>query len=245
MCDDFKVMTKNSFGVRVFLAFQCMGFESFLVHGRRSKRQFTINSKSEKSNSTSFVLCHSVDRQRAGKQLQFVTSIKNTSIFQCFCKIFNFDEFDPNRVYKFELSGFGQKGATVQFGMCAENWCKGHVCQNPPQLHSLAQPSAFLADVMSKTIYTATTDQLLEEIDHNFERVTGLPVIDKDLKCIGVISKKDKAKASKGLKSTVGEVMSSPAITLAAEKTVLDAAALMLKSKIHRIPIVNDEAQVV
>lgn len=108
-----------------------------------------------------------------------------------------------------------------------------------------AQPEAFLADVMSKAIYIATPDQLLEEINTSFETVTGLPVVDKDLKCIGVISKKDKAKASKGLKSTVGEVMSSPAITLSAEKTVLDAAVLMLKSKIHRIPIVNDQAQVV
>uniref|UniRef100_A0A0D6R7I3 CBS domain-containing protein n=1 Tax=Araucaria cunninghamii TaxID=56994 RepID=A0A0D6R7I3_ARACU len=108
-----------------------------------------------------------------------------------------------------------------------------------------AQPSAFLGDVMSTTIYAARADQLLEEVDHNFEYVSGLPVIDNDLKCIGVFSKKDKAKASKGLKSTVGEVMSSPAITLSAEKTVLDAAVLMLKSKIHRIPIVNDKGQVV
>uniref|UniRef100_A0A0C9RWN2 TSA: Wollemia nobilis Ref_Wollemi_Transcript_8250_1211 transcribed RNA sequence n=1 Tax=Wollemia nobilis TaxID=56998 RepID=A0A0C9RWN2_9CONI len=108
-----------------------------------------------------------------------------------------------------------------------------------------AQPSAFLGDVMSTTIYAARADQLLEEVDHHFEHVSGLPVIDDDLKCIGVISKKDKAKASKGLKSTVGEVMSSPAITLSAEKTVLDAAVLMLKNKIHRIPIVNDKSQVV
>lgn len=108
-----------------------------------------------------------------------------------------------------------------------------------------AQPSAFLGDVMSKTIRTATAEQLLEEIDYHFASISGLPVTDKDLKCIGVISKKDIAKAPKGLKSSVCEVMSAPAITLSAEKTVLDAAVLMLKTKIHRIPIVNDEGQVV
>jgi len=108
-----------------------------------------------------------------------------------------------------------------------------------------AQPSAFLGDVMSRTIRTATAEQLLEEIDYHFAIISGLPVTDKDLKCIGVISKKDKEKSPKGLKSTVGEVMSSPAITLSAEKTVLDAAVLMLKNKIHRIPIVNDGGQVV
>lgn len=108
-----------------------------------------------------------------------------------------------------------------------------------------AQPSAFLGDVMSRTIRTATAEQVLEEIEYHFASISGLPVTDKDLKCIGVISKKDIAKATKGLKSTVGEVMSSPVITLSAEKTVLDAAVLMLKNKIHRIPIVNDGDQVV
>ncbi|XP_010245674.1 PREDICTED: uncharacterized protein LOC104589153 isoform X2 [Nelumbo nucifera] len=106
-------------------------------------------------------------------------------------------------------------------------------------------PSALLGEVMSTTIRTTTVDQTLEEINHHFEIVSGLPVIDDQFQCIGVISKKDKQRASHGLKSKVGEVMSSPAITLSPEKTVLDAAASMLKEKIHRIPIVNQEGQVV
>lgn len=108
-----------------------------------------------------------------------------------------------------------------------------------------AQPSTFLADVMSRTIYTARPDQNLEEIDNYFNQISGLPVIDDKLKCIGVLSKKDKIKASDGLKSKVKEVMSSPAITLSADKTVSDAAVLMLKHKIHRIPIVNGSSEVV
>lgn len=108
-----------------------------------------------------------------------------------------------------------------------------------------AQPSTFLADVMSKTIYTARSEQRLEEIDQYFIQFSGLPVINDKLECIGVLSKKDKAKASNGLSSTVGEVMSSPAITLSFDKTVSDAAVLMLKHKIHRIPIVNNSFQVV
>ncbi|OAY66508.1 Uncharacterized protein ACMD2_22450, partial [Ananas comosus] len=47
------------------------------------------------------------------------------------------------------------------------------------------------------------------------------------------------------LESKVGEVMSSPAITLPADKTVLDAAALMLKRKVHRIPILDKQQHVV
>lgn len=98
---------------------------------------------------------------------------------------------------------------------------------------------------MSRIIYTATADQILEEVDHFFLNISGLPVVNKDLKCIGVLSKKDRAKASKGLQSTVGEVMTSPPISLSADKTVKDAAVLMLKNKIHRIPIVNEANQVV
>ncbi|CAN6234269.1 unnamed protein product [Urochloa humidicola] len=47
------------------------------------------------------------------------------------------------------------------------------------------------------------------------------------------------------MESTVDEVMSSPAITLTPEKTVLEAAALMLKEKVHRIPVVNGQQQVI
>lgn len=107
------------------------------------------------------------------------------------------------------------------------------------------KPSARLGDVMSAVTRTATIDQTLEEIDHHFEVVSGLPVINGDHVCIGVISKKDKERAANGLKSKVGELMSSPAITLSPDGSVLDAAALMLKEKIHRIPIVNEGGQFV
>nr|CAD1844001.1 unnamed protein product [Ananas comosus var. bracteatus] len=108
------------------------------------------------------------------------------------------------------------------------------------------KPTAVLGEVMSKPVWTATVDQKLEEINNHFEVVSGLPVIDAAGKCIGVISKKDMAKALKGLESKVGEVMSSPAITLPADKTVLaDAAALMLKRKVHRIPILDKQQHVV
>ncbi|KAJ4956379.1 hypothetical protein NE237_013162 [Protea cynaroides] len=106
-------------------------------------------------------------------------------------------------------------------------------------------PFTLLGEVMSTLIRTATVDQTLEEIDHHFEIVSGLPVIDNQFRCIGVVSKKDMQRASLGLKSKVAEVMSSPAITSLPNKTILDAAALMLKEKIHRIPIVNEEGQVV
>uniref|UniRef100_A0A8R7PXH1 CBS domain-containing protein n=1 Tax=Triticum urartu TaxID=4572 RepID=A0A8R7PXH1_TRIUA len=106
-------------------------------------------------------------------------------------------------------------------------------------------PTAKLGEVMSCPVEVATPDQKLAEIDALFAIESGLPVVDGEGRCIGVISKKDKARASNGLDSTIGEVMSSPAVTLTLEKTVLEAAALMLKHKFHRIPVVNEQQQVI
>ncbi|XP_020260004.1 uncharacterized protein LOC109836504 [Asparagus officinalis] len=107
------------------------------------------------------------------------------------------------------------------------------------------KPTALLGEVMSTRIRAAAAEQTLEAIDHQFEFVSGLPVVDEELRCIGVVSRRDKAKASNGLKSKVGEVMSTPAVTLTPDKTVLEAAALMLKKKIHRIPVLNKDQRVV
>nr|AVF19615.1 putative CBS domain-containing protein [Triticum turgidum] len=106
-------------------------------------------------------------------------------------------------------------------------------------------PTAKLGEVMSRPVEVATPDQKLAEIDALFATRSGLPVVDGEGRCIGVVSKKDKARASNGLDSTIGEVMSSPAVTLTLEKTVLEAAALMLKHKVHRIPVVNEQQQVI
>ncbi|XP_015691729.2 A-adding tRNA nucleotidyltransferase-like [Oryza brachyantha] len=106
-------------------------------------------------------------------------------------------------------------------------------------------PTAKLGDVMSRPVQVAMADQRLADVDAFFAAQSGMPVLDDEGRCIGVVSKKDKAKASNGLDSTVGEVMSSPAITLTPEKTVLEAAALMLKEKVHRIPVVNEQQQVI
>lgn len=49
---------------------------------------------------------------------------------------------------------------------------------------------------MSKVLYIAFPDQALEEVDRHFAEISGLPVVDDDYKCIGVLSKKDRSKAS-------------------------------------------------
>ncbi|XP_020112792.1 uncharacterized protein LOC109727203 isoform X2 [Ananas comosus] len=114
-----------------------------------------------------------------------------------------------------------------------------------PSENDQSRRLAVLSSVMSSPVWTAKAEQTLEEINHHFDCISGIPVVDGELQCVGIISKKDKAKASNGLRTRIGEMMTTPVITLPAEKTVTDAAALMLKRKIHRIPIVNDKNQVI
>ncbi|CAL4886018.1 unnamed protein product [Urochloa decumbens] len=107
------------------------------------------------------------------------------------------------------------------------------------------QRVALLSETMSTPVLVATAEQTLEEVECHFETVSGLPVVDSSLRCIGVVVKKDRTKASQGPKTKIEEVMTSPAITLSSDKTVMDAAVLMLKKKIHRLPIVNHDKQVI
>lgn len=64
-------------------------------------------------------------------------------------------------------------------------------------------PAAKLGDVMSRPVQVATPGQRLAEVDAIFaaEQFSGLPVVDEDGRCVGVISKKDKAKAPNGVGS--------------------------------------------
>ena len=64
-------------------------------------------------------------------------------------------------------------------------------------------PAAKLTDVMSRPVQVATPGQRLAEVDAFFaaQQFSGLPVVDEDGRCVGVISKKDKAKAPNGVGS--------------------------------------------
>ncbi|KAL6911250.1 hypothetical protein ACP4OV_000055 [Aristida adscensionis] len=107
------------------------------------------------------------------------------------------------------------------------------------------QKVALLCEAMSAPVLVATAEQTLEEVECHFETVSGLPVVDSSLRCVGVVVKSDQAKASHGSKTKIAEVMTAPAITLSSDKTVMDAAALMLREKIHKLPIVNQDKQVI
>ena len=63
-------------------------------------------------------------------------------------------------------------------------------------------PTAKLWDVMSRPVQVARPGQRLAEVDAFFaaQQYSGLPVVDEDGRCVGVVSK-DMAKAPNGVSS--------------------------------------------
>jgi CBS domain-containing protein len=105
------------------------------------------------------------------------------------------------------------------------------------------QASAKLADVMSRDLTTVTPALSLSDIKAKFQSVpvSGFPVVDGQQRLIGVLSKRDLNKGGE----RVEDVMTSPPIAANPDTRVADAAALMLKYDVHRIPVVDEQAKVV
>ena len=108
-----------------------------------------------------------------------------------------------------------------------------------------AEPDTIIADIMVRQVRAVAPSDPVASVLHHLESVTGVPVVDAELKCVGLLSKRDIDKGKDLSGVLVRDVMSSPAITLTPGKTVKDAVIEMLKNKIHRVPVVNDEGQLV
>jgi signal-transduction protein with cAMP-binding, CBS, and nucleotidyltransferase domain len=78
----------------------------------------------------------------------------------------------------------------------------------------------------------------------------GSVIILKNTKPIGIVTEEDLAckVVAKDLKPSsvhVSDIMSTPLITVSAEKTVVDAAKMMVKHKVRRLPVIDDKKQVI
>ncbi|NML51082.1 CBS domain-containing protein [Streptomyces sp. R302] len=72
--------------------------------------------------------------------------------------------------------------------------------------------------------------------------ISGLPVVDADDHVVGVVSESDlparRAPTARG-------VMSAPAVTVHAEEAAADAARLMVRRGVERLPVVDEEERLV
>jgi len=88
-----------------------------------------------------------------------------------------------------------------------------------------------------------------ERLLHTY-RISGLPVIDEDGRLVGVISRTDLLDDGTGSLSAllrgngsglrVGELMTSPAVTVPMTATLAEAARLMRDERIHRVVAIDE-----
>ena len=108
-----------------------------------------------------------------------------------------------------------------------------------------------VGDVMSVDPITVSVDASIEQAQEiqRLNHITGLPVVDADGSLVGVLSQSDLVwgpglhvaallhKKLSGLR--VGELMTSPAVTVELDTPVTDAARVMLANRVHRLVAVD------
>ncbi|WP_405886193.1 CBS domain-containing protein [Streptomyces longwoodensis] len=106
-----------------------------------------------------------------------------------------------------------------------------------------------VGEVMTRDVVQARRTTPFKEVvrllDHH--RISGLPVVDADDKVLGVLSGSDLVRCQAHRDGpapppalTAGDVMSGPAITVHPEQTVPDAARLMERRGVERLPVVDE-----
>jgi CBS domain-containing protein len=121
-------------------------------------------------------------------------------------------------------------------------------------------------DVMTRTVAVAHAEDPFPELVRLMRefRVSALPVLDADRTIIGIVSESDlllreelelldpapaaardvvPGKVTRG--DTAGEVMTSPAVTIEPEASLLDAVHRMHENGVARLPVVDPEGHVV
>lgn len=105
--------------------------------------------------------------------------------------------------------------------------------------------SVMLSDIMSYPVVTVTVDTKVEEVAMILRDMgcSGVPVVDSDDHVIGVISRRDfkKIRKSNQMQSPVKAFMTQNPITIEHNKSAIEAAKLMIKHDIGRIPVMKED----
>nr|WTB29081.1 CBS domain-containing protein [Streptomyces sp. NBC_00830] len=125
-----------------------------------------------------------------------------------------------------------------------------------------------VGDLMTDEVVSVLSVTSFKEVakllaQHN---ISGLPVLDDEDRVVGIVSESDLLSrqaarhpmrggalgaatrttvSSFGAEVTAGEVMSTPPVTVRAEETAPDAARLMARRGVERLPVVDDEGRLV
>ncbi|MDX6757974.1 CBS domain-containing protein [Streptomyces sp. F8] len=116
-----------------------------------------------------------------------------------------------------------------------------------------------VADLMTDEVVSVAPETAFKDVAKLLAQygVSGLPVLDDEDRVVGVVSQTDllarTAAASQPLQEggapaeppTARDVMSAPAVTVRADETAGDAARLMTRRGIERLPVVDEEDRLV
>lgn len=105
-------------------------------------------------------------------------------------------------------------------------------------------PETKVGEIMTRNVLTARPEQQVLEVVAVLakNRITGLPVVDEKNQLIGVVSESDIiGKAG----DTVAEIMTNGSWTVTEETPLGEAAELLLRRRIRRLPVVRGENELV
>ncbi|WP_107440003.1 CBS domain-containing protein [Streptomyces sp. 142MFCol3.1] len=102
-----------------------------------------------------------------------------------------------------------------------------------------------VGEVMTREVVRADRQTPLDEVVRLLERhrIRALPVVDHDDKVVGVVSGADLAHGTAA--TTAGELMATPAVTIHPEQHVPNAARLMERQHVDRLPVVDEEDRLI
>ncbi|MFB6821052.1 CBS domain-containing protein [Streptomyces virginiae] len=116
-----------------------------------------------------------------------------------------------------------------------------------------------VADLMTDEVVSVAAGTAFKDIAKLLAQydISGVPVLDDEDRVVGVVSQTDllahavpgpdasRHNGTEAQPPTAGGVMSAPAVTVRAEETVADAARLMTRRSIERLPVVDVEDRLV
>jgi CBS domain-containing protein len=101
-----------------------------------------------------------------------------------------------------------------------------------------------VADAMTRAVLTVTPGTALKDAARILveNRISGLPVVDGGGRVVGVVSETDVVACAAGYSSPlVGDAMTTPPVTIGADRPLVDAASLMIADSVNRLPVVAED----
>jgi CBS domain-containing protein len=101
----------------------------------------------------------------------------------------------------------------------------------------------YASDVMVKDVITVTESMPLKDVARMFveKKITGAPVVNVEGELVGVISETDIIRKTTSIgawsPSTVGQIMTRPAVTVSPNETLQRVCEMMYNRRIHRVVV--------